>query len=823
MEPKYSILLCNQDFDNYREHIAAWLKTGIKVLWFGSEQEAGMLKDRFRPFSDAFLLQAYEFEYDNEGVVIDGQDSEGLVDMLEEVCPVFNAAQYKVEHCEPDQHIVVQASAGTGKTKVMVDRIMYLMHTVPNLNMAEIFMITFTNDAADQMNKRLQDTLITRYHLTKQTRYLRWMEQQSQMNISTIHSFAYSMLKEYGIGESFTDNLNIRSFIYEKKELIKDIIDSKTTDGVSVASQLGVPFYRANDIVKNYWDGITRLGISHQDMVRLDWGDPINQGSTSFHKIITSILPKLDEQYFDVKRKNDAVSVDDIMRDLQEVLMDENLPAPGISMKFLFIDEFQDSDLSQIKVACLLIKLLGPALFVVGDIKQSIYRFRGATDQAFYVLARDMQEMKIPRAKEYTLVNNYRTAAGVLHGMDQYFRIWGQMGRLQYEKPVIPFHNELGRFEIIPGEKKDFAEVQIANVISEELDRLIGVVQASKKEPSEKNRVVVLTRTNTELDNLAMILRRNKIPASVRRDGSFYASEAVRDFYLMVSSFLFSDEPKYIFNYLLTPYAGALESLDVHRMEMLHGDYDNLVEYLDHFLDQTSWKHYHKELRLRPVMAVFKDMIDNGFIIDYFIANSKTRKRANGWDENRCLAATFTEARQYQANLEKLMEVLQRNLGGDKISLYDVYQFLKLNIATNRSESEAVVQSTDDYTSVLCMTVHKSKGLEFDTVILPYTNRSFPTWEQTEIIIDPITHQVGWNYDGDERKKNRRYKYPPMRNSLYAELKEKDAEAAMREECRILYVAMTRAINSLICIVPYPKNERTWAYLLSVIGGGQYA
>ena len=161
MEPKYSILLCNQDFDNYREHIAAWLKTGIKVLWFGSEQEAGMLKDRFRPFSDAFLLQAYEFEYDNEGVVIDGQDSEGLVDMLEEVCPVFNAAQYKVEHCEPDQHIVVQASAGTGKTKVMVDRIMYLMHTVPNLNMAEIFMITFTNDAADQMNKRLQDTLIT--------------------------------------------------------------------------------------------------------------------------------------------------------------------------------------------------------------------------------------------------------------------------------------------------------------------------------------------------------------------------------------------------------------------------------------------------------------------------------------------------------------------------------------------------------------------------------------------------------------------------------------------------------------------------------------
>ena len=823
MEPKYSILLCNQDIAEYHDRITSWLMIGIKVLWFGKKADVEMLKRSFRPFSDAFLLQAYTFDYENDGIVIDGQDREGLVDLLEEVCPVFNAAQYKVEHCQADQHIVVQASAGTGKTKVMVDRIMFLMHTVSDLDMSEIFMITFTNDAADQMNKRLQDTLITRYHLTKQIRYLRWMEQQSQMNISTIHSFAYSMLKEYGIGESFTQNLQIRSFIYEKKELIKDIIDSRTTDGASVASQLGVPFYRANDIVKDFWDGITRLGISHQDLERMDWGDPVNPDSASFHRIITDVIRKLDEQYFDIKRKNDAVSVDDIMRDLQEVLMDENLPKPDLTMKFLFIDEFQDSDLSQIKVACLLIKLLGPALFVVGDIKQSIYRFRGATDQAFFVLERDMREMQIPKAKEFTLVNNYRTSAGVLECMGQYFRVWGQMGRLQYDKPVVPFHKETGRFKIIPGEKKELADIQVAQVVSEELDRLVNAVQDSGKQPTEKDRVVVLTRSNAELDLLASILRRNRIPASVRRDGSFYASEAVRDFYMMVSSFLFSDEPKYIFNYLLTPYAGAVESLDIHRMEMLHGDYDNLVEYLDHFLDQTSWKHYHKELRLRPVMAVFKDMIDNGFIIDYFIANSKTRKRANGWDEKRCLAATFTEARQYQSNLEKLMEQLQRNLGGDKISLYDVYKFLKLNIATNRSEGEAVVQSTDDYTSVLCMTVHKSKGLEFDTIILPYTNRSFPTWEQTEIIIDPISRCVGWNYDGDEKKKNRRYKYKKMRNSLYSELKEKDAEAAMREECRILYVAMTRAIDSLVCIVPYPKNERTWAYLFAEAGGDRNA
>ena len=167
MEPKYSILLCNQNIADYENKIEHWLKDGIKVIWFGTEQDVTMLKKKFHDFSKAFLLQAYILDHDRAGIVIDGDDSERLIDTLEDLCPVFNAAQYRVEHCQPEKHIVVQASAGTGKTKVMVDRIMFLMHTVPNLNMAEIFMITFTNEAADQMNKRLQDTLITRYHLQR--------------------------------------------------------------------------------------------------------------------------------------------------------------------------------------------------------------------------------------------------------------------------------------------------------------------------------------------------------------------------------------------------------------------------------------------------------------------------------------------------------------------------------------------------------------------------------------------------------------------------------------------------------------------------------
>ena len=229
MNPRYSILLCNQSIEEYESTIKEWLSSGIKVLWFSQDSETvEKLKAEHKAFAKAFLLQAFHVEIVDKVCIVDGEDLEDFVSKtLASACPLFNSAQYLVEHCKQDEHIIVQASAGTGKTTVMIDRILFLLHTQAKLHLSEVFMITFTNDATDQMNKRLQDTLMTRYNLTGQQKYLRWVEEQSQMNISTIHSFAYYMLKQYGIGESFTKSLSIRSFQFEKKELIKDIIDQQ--------------------------------------------------------------------------------------------------------------------------------------------------------------------------------------------------------------------------------------------------------------------------------------------------------------------------------------------------------------------------------------------------------------------------------------------------------------------------------------------------------------------------------------------------------------------------------------------------------------------
>ena len=59
MEAQYSVLLCNQNLNEYKHKISEWLHTGIKVLWFGNEADVVALKQEYPTFAKEFLLQAY--------------------------------------------------------------------------------------------------------------------------------------------------------------------------------------------------------------------------------------------------------------------------------------------------------------------------------------------------------------------------------------------------------------------------------------------------------------------------------------------------------------------------------------------------------------------------------------------------------------------------------------------------------------------------------------------------------------------------------------------------------------------------------------------
>ena len=865
MNPKYSILMCNLVYKKYHTHISSWLSQGIKVIFFGSDSDVYQLKQHYDVFLNAYLLQVFTITSKQQGFILDGNVNpspmysltgknrdESLLTSLAYMCPSFNLAQYQVEHCSNNQHIIVQASAGTGKTTVMIDRILYLLHMDESLRMSDLHMITFTNEATNSMRTRLQKVLMTRYRLTKHARYLQMLEDQSQMNISTIHRFAFDMIREFGISQSFTRNLAIHDFEEEKQKLVKSIIEE-------FQDFKGIPLTRFITMISKYWNTIASQGISRSELSDMLWGHVSGGLQLLLQAILPQMVESLDHRYYDLKRKRDAIWINDIMRDLDDILTVQKLPASDLTMRYLFVDEFQDSDLSQVRVILQLVSLFGTRLFVVGDVKQSIYRFRGATDQAFVILEEQLLQMcQKGELSHFELINNYRTCANIMNEMHHMFQNWADLDLLKYTEAVRPLNRESGQFDLIHGNLDTQIEDQlIAQLVKEQLklmERRVTELEMKGLSRKDTNRVVLLTRTNHELKLLQNILKKHHIPAIIRLDGSFYQSEAVRDFYTLIRSFLLDYEPIAIFDFLLTPYAGEIDSLDPNIMVEIQGDDTAIYGYLDYHLNQTNWKVYHKQFRLRPVLSVIYSILENEPVEECYeyrlwqrnekaqdiqrkvrmhetqrdtkIQENQGKVRAHEIHEKVRMHETQRETkiqenqgkvraheiqrkvRQYRANLKHLIEILHRELGEEIVSLHRIYEFLHDQILNNTSESEPNIETNEDHSSVLCMTVHKSKGLEFDTIVIPFTRREFPESFQTEILIDHKTKEVGWNYQFGSTSK--------VRNNFYVKRKGIDISESRAEEVRILYVAMTRAIRNLVVVVHPSEDTETWGYLLSM-------
>lgn len=270
MAPQYSIVLINKKYNDYYVKIGEWLSNGIKIFWFGDTDSVATLNSNYSDFAKSFLLNCYAFSLHNcFGEVIDGQDESKILSKVAAVTTSFNYEQYKIEHCYPEEHIMVEASAGTGKTTVMIDRVMYLLHTVSNIKLSDIAMITFTNEATAQMQKRLQETLLTRYRLTRNNKYLHYLEEQANMQISTIDSFSFDLIKKCGVVGGFSQQLKIKSLNYERKELIKDILDKLAISNQSVTSQFGVSYYKTTKLIDSFWNRVAELGLNTNEVLSI--------------------------------------------------------------------------------------------------------------------------------------------------------------------------------------------------------------------------------------------------------------------------------------------------------------------------------------------------------------------------------------------------------------------------------------------------------------------------------------------------------------------------------------------------------------------------
>lgn len=815
MKPKHSILYFKENLEKHNENIQEYLYEGVKVFWFGTLGDKERLRRDFGVFMDAFFLQAFDISHE-EGIehfspetIIDGvgitEERRELFDWIEEKVQEFNAAQFRVEHCRVDVNIVVKASAGTGKTTVMIDRILYLMHMVPGLDMSEIYMITFTNEATNQMNARLQEMLLRKYSLTKNKRYLAWLEQQSQMHISTIDSLAYDLFRRFGTGVGFGRDLQITPLEKERKDLLKDILSDQLSDRRPITKQVGMTYSEACRLLDKYWRELTRKGYTIKEILHKDWGEPDPDSIiANFQIIMKAVLGEFERRYSQIKLDANAISINDLFFDFGHYLLDERLSVTGLNMKFLFVDEFQDTDATQIKTFAKLVQTVGAGLFAVGDVKQSIYAFKGATDEAFDILNEQMKG----KLAYFSLRNNYRTCKNLMGIMEKYFFSWAADDLLRYEESVRPFNKDTGRIEMHLIQSKNEISYMTMNVINAALEELETSVRSKRKKVTDRTKVAVLVRGNNKAAEIADLCRAHGKTVVLNSDRPFFLSQAVRDFYAMISSYIFVGQPTYLFNYLMTPYAVYDGVISISEMEKLKGNREKLNDYLGTFASLTSWYDYQKEFRIRPVLSVIKDIVENERVIKNYIALDKVHMFGEGWTEAKKNRQALIDAKSYRLNLDKLMEMIQQRMDGEFATLYDLYVYLTLMIATNREEMEPDIDMVDDYTSVYIMTVHKSKGLEFDTVIMPAMNGNLIPREDTTVLANK--EKVAWYFKRDIAGN--------MSSTWYKDLRKEAISKGVAEETRMLYVAMTRAVDKLILLVNNWDSYKSWSSLIRKVG-----
>ena len=819
----YSLLTTDSGILLDKEYIDRQLSSGIKVIAFGGKDLCDTVKTGRKEFIDAKLLQVFECSENLPKITVsDGEfisETEAEMQKLVSAVPKFNYEQYAVEHADPYRSLIVEAGAGTGKTTVMIDRIMFLMHTVPGLSFEDIGMITFTNEATQNMKHKIQNVLKKRFQATKSSRYIRMLEDISKIRIQTIHSFSKDIISELGESIGYSQSVALRGYKYEKVNLIREVLNERhRVIKKPLADGLGGRLHELESLIQKFWTQLDNTGFSDSEIAALDWGEPEDRESKAMHETLSQLYTELNRRYNALKLENDAIAVGDIVRELRRIIEDgEDLTLKSHPLKYLFVDEFQDSDNAQIKTIAWLQQAWNLNLFVVGDVKQSIYRFRGAVETAFDQLRNMLKNTSGVVPDTYGLNKNYRTSSDILEVLDPIFAEWNKRGLIAYGNKLVAQNHFAGSVEntkvrnSLPAMCKE-----TLSLIRSALKDCVAYAKANHKENDPSQHVTVLVRTNFQLARIGQWCNEANIPCYIQQEGTFYYSDAVRDFYSLVKAYVYPTVSEHLTELLDSSYAACSQE-EFDTIVSKSGDFQDQTAYISELLNKFSFDKYRREFRFRPVLAVLREIVEELKPVRRYTAKRKGVLTAQGgWEADAMNQQLAVEAKQYEANLDKLFHILRKHFSGDMATLSQICEFLKINILTNKNEDEPDVKAAAGCGCVYGMTVHKAKGLEFDTVLIPMTHKPFRKPIDTEIIIDETCtpKRVGWSYviwNAENTDKADVHKC----NNYYNECLSKETFNIDKEEARLLYVALTRSIRKLHYFL-IGDDDHSWTQLLEV-------
>lgn len=539
--------------------------------------------------------------------------------------------------------------------------------------------------------------------------------------------------------------------------------------------------------------------------------------------MLSELLHLYDERIREEKLRRSICDFDDIRRYTYQLLVSKDgSPTPlavSYSERFdeIYIDEYQDVDSVQDLIFSAIAKPNNR--FMVGDIKQSIYGFRGANPSVFASYRASFPTHGTPDAEgsdtaAIYMSNNFRCDPPVIDFVNL---VCGNLfstctGGLAYRKEddliaskTLPEGVTPSPVEVIvlsneehKAKKKEIDEstlpespeaVYIVNRIRDLLENG-RKADGTRLLPSD---IAVLARSKGTLVSISEELTRARIPACIAAEEEFFENPEVLLFLSLLNAI---DNPRrdvYLAGALHSPlYGFTLDDLTALRIEADESLslYDALIAYSEK----------HEEDAITKKCALFREELDNYRALAASLPVDRLIRHIFG-NPRLAVGGGLSAILPSRRHLLRLYEYARKFESGAFRGLYQFVSYIEQLI---RQDTKMDTPSEDHGNSVKLMTIHKSKGLEFPIVFLADTGKKFNLRDASDSLL--LEEELGVAMKLSDESGFGRIN-TPMRDAIAARITEK----AVEEEMRVLYVALTRARERLIVTtrpLSYPTLEK---------------
>jgi DNA helicase-2/ATP-dependent DNA helicase PcrA len=584
--------------------------------------------------------------------------------------------------------LLVIAGAGTGKTRVITERIKHLIEkggVSPN----QILALTFTEKASQEMLNRIGDVMPLGYEEP-------W--------VYTFHSFTDRILKEEGLEIGLDPSFKIIPDPEQWLLLRKNIFNLN----LSYFRTLGNPTKFISAILKF----ISRLqdeNISPKEFALYVKLHKFEGGEKNRWEELSYIY----QQYTQLKIQDSKMDFGDLITWAIKLFKDRPHVLKRYQEQFehILVDEFQDTNYAQYE----LIKLLCPAkmknrsLLVVGDDSQSIYKFRGAAVSNIIQFMEDY-----PNAEMVTLIQNYRSTQKIL---DPAYKL------IQNNNPDT-LESKLGiskKLEAEKSKKGPTPKVIFLDSLENEVEYVISIIlDILGKEPEYTYKdFAVLARANNHLDPFVMTLRKYGLPYQLVGNKGLYDRAEVVDLSSIIKT-------------IINPKDGPSLFMSL-NIQTLNIPYNEIIKVFStsRFERTDVW-----EVLKNNSNANIKAFIE---IVENFQKNI-TRESPSRFVYNLVAATNFLNQFLDKDTIENQLCIKNLNLFLRKVqkfevdfyneskrmpTIIDLVDYLDLMREAGENPAQAEIEDID---TINLMTVHASKGLEFPIVFMVnLVSDRFPT------------------------------------------------------------------------------------------------